>query len=131
MKLLDAAETAQKTVDTARAECLEKYGAEPVVICLSHSGTSSREGEDYELAMNTEGIHLIVSGHTHTRLKEAIEANGTYIVSASEYGKYLGVVELDRSADGTCALSGYELIPINEKTPEDTEIAALVEKFKA
>lgn len=131
MKLLDAAQTAQKTVDAARAECLEKYGAEPVVVCLSHGGTSSREGEDYELAMNTEGIHLIVSGHTHTRLKEALEANGTYIVSASEYGKYLGVVELDRAADGTCILSGYELIPIDEKTPEDEEIAALVEEFKA
>lgn len=130
MKLLDAAETAQKTVDAARAECREKYGAEPVVVCLSHSGTSDREGEDYELAMNTEGIHLIVSGHTHTRLKEAISANGTYIVSAGEYGKYLGVVEMDYAADGTCTLDSYELIPINAKTPEDREIAALVEAFK-
>ncbi len=130
MKLLDAAETAQKTVDAARAECREKYGAEPVVVCLSHSGTSDREGEDYELAMNTEGIHLIVSGHTHTRLTEAISVNDTYIVSAGEYGKYLGVVELDYAADGTCTLDSYELIPINAKTPEDREIAALVEAFK-
>lgn len=130
MKLLNAAETAQKTVDAAKAECLEKYGAEPVVICLSHSGTEKRKGEDYELAMNTEGIHLIVSGHTHTTLTEAITVNNTYIVSAGEYGKYLGVVELDYSSDGTAALDSYELIPIDQNTPEDKDIAALVEGYK-
>lgn len=131
MKFFDPSETAQRTVDAARAECIEKYGAEPVVICLSHGGTSNRKGEDYEIAMNTNGIHLIVSGHTHTSLKEAIEVNNTYIVSAAEYGKYLGVAELDYTSDGRCVLDGYELIPIDENTPEDENIAALVENFKA
>lgn len=131
MNFFDPSETAQKTVDAAKAECLEKHGAEPVVVCLSHSGTSNREGEDYEVAMNTNGIHLIVSGHTHTSLKEAIQVNNTYIVSAAEYGKYLGVVELDYTSDGNCTLDSYELIPINENTPEDAQTAALVEKFKA
>lgn len=131
MNFFNPTETAQETVDAAKAECLEKYGAEPVVICLSHSGTSNREGEDYELAMNTSGIHLIVSGHTHTTLTEAIQVNNTYIVSAGEYGKYLGVVEFDYAKDGTCKLYNYELIPIDENTPEDADIAALVEKFKA
>ena len=131
MKLLDPAEAAQKTVDAAKAECLEKYGADPVVVCLSHSGTSGGEGEDYELAMNTDGIDLIISGHTHTTIKEAIKVNDTYIVSAANYGKYLGVVHLGYSNDGACQLSSYELIPIDENTPEDEEIASLVESFKS
>ena len=37
--LYDAAENAQRVVDAATAECLEKFGAEPVVIALSHTGT--------------------------------------------------------------------------------------------
>ncbi len=131
MKLLDAAECAQKTVDAARAECAKKYGAEPIVICLSHSGTENGEGEDYELAKSTDGIDVIVSGHTHTTLTEAVTVDGTYIVSASEYGKNLGVLELGFTSDGTCKLDNYRLIPIDENVPEDAAIAARVEEFKA
>lgn len=131
MKLLDAAESAQKTVDEARAECMQKYSAEPIVICLSHSGTENGEGEDYELAKSTDGIDVIVSGHTHTTLTEAITVDGTYIVSASEYGKNLGVLELGFTSDGACILNDYRLVPIDENMPENETIAALVEEFKA
>ena len=128
--LADAAETAQRVVDTATAECVEKYGAEPLVIALSHTGTWDGKGEDYELAQAVNGIDLIVSGHTHTLLTEPICVNDTYIVSAAEYGKYLGVVHMAYSTDGTATLSSYELIPVNETVEEDPEIAALVESYK-
>lgn len=131
MILEDAAETAQRVVDEATAECVEKYGVEPLVVALSHSGTTDGQGEDYELAQKVEGIHLIVSGHTHTTLTEPIQVNDTWIVSAGEYGKYLGVVQMAYSTDGTAALTDYELIPIDETVAEDPEIAALVESFKA
>ncbi|MBE6886472.1 MAG: bifunctional metallophosphatase/5'-nucleotidase [Ruminococcaceae bacterium] len=130
MVLYDPIETAQKTVDAAKAECLEKYGQEPVVICLSHSGTEDGKGEDYELAQKTEGIHVIVSGHTHTTLAKPITVNNTQIVSASAYSKYLGVLELNRSQSGAVSLTGYQLIPITEATPEDEKIAGLVAEFK-
>jgi len=125
----DPAEVSQKVVNTAVAECKEKYGVEPVVICLSHSGVDGTEGEDYELAQSVEGIDLIVSGHTHTTLSEPIEVNDTYIVSAGEYGKYLGVVNM--SFDGDCArLTDYKLIPVDENVAEDKEISAKVQEFK-
>lgn len=130
MVLADPAETAQKVVDAATAECVEKYGAEPLVIALSHSGTSGGEGEDYELAQKVSGIHLIVSGHTHTTLPEPIRVNDTWIVSAAEYGKNLGVVHMNYDPQGNSTLTGYELIPINESVEEDPEIAELVERFK-
>lgn len=129
MNLLDPAKTAQEVVDKAKAECMEKYGAEPVVICLSHGGTEGGEGEDYELAKNTDGIHLIVSGHSHTLIPEAVEVDGTYIVSAGEYGKYLGVANLGY-LNGACTLDSYDLVAIDETVPEDTAVAALVEGFK-
>ncbi len=130
MILEDPITTAQATVDAATKECKEKYGEEPVVICLSHSGTESGEGEDYELASAVNGIDVIVSGHTHTTLPEPITVNDTLVVSAAEYGKNLGVVNLSFK-DGKSTLKSYELIPVDEKVEDDAEIAAMVEGFKA
>lgn len=129
MVLEDPAQVSQRIVDKAVAECKELYGAEPVVVCLSHSGTSDGKGEDYELAESVEGIDLIVSGHTHTDLHEAIKVNDTYIVSAGEYGKYLGVVNFAFDGD-SITLENYELVPVDEKVPEDARIAAKVQQFK-
>ena len=126
----DPALTAQSVVDEATKYCRDTYNAEPVVICLSHSGTEDGEGEDFELAKNVKGIDVIVSGHTHTMLDEPIEVNGTYIVSASEYGKNLGVIKLNYSPDGKTAIKDYQLIPINSAVKEDKKIAKLVEDFK-
>ena len=129
--LHDITETSQRVVDEATAECLAAYGAEPIVIALSHTGTENGEGEDYELAQNVTGIDLIVSGHTHTTLHEPIQVGGTWIVSAGEYGKYLGVVQMEQHSDNTVFLTDYELIPIDETVEEDPATAALVESFKA
>ena len=129
MILHDPIEMAQKTVDTAIADCTNAYGEKPVVICLSHSGTDDGKGEDYELAKAVNGIDVIISAHTHTTLKEPIAVNGTYIVSAGEYGKNLGVVNLNID-NGEVKLNDYTLIRIDEKVAEDKGIAALVESFK-
>lgn len=130
MVMEDPATAAQRVVDAATAECKNLYGVEPIVVALSHSGTDGGEGEDYELAQAVNGIDVIISGHTHTKLKEAIEVNGTYICSAAEYGKNLGVLKLEYSADGSVNLVNYELIPIDETVEEDPQIAALVENYK-
>lgn len=127
MAMVDPIKNAAETVEQAVSECKEKYNEEPVVICLSHSGTEDGEGEDYELAEGVEGIDLIISGHTHTTIDKPIEVNGTYIVSAAEYGKYLGVVTLGPGL----RLENYELIPVDETVKDDPVIAAKVEEFKS
>lgn len=129
MILEDAAATAQAVVDEATAACKSTYGTEPVVVCLSHSGTEDGKGEDVELAKAVDGIDVIVSGHTHTTLHSPITVGDTHIVSAGEYGKYLGVVQMSRTADGW-TLNRYELIPVDENTPADPAIAATVEAYK-
>ncbi len=131
MKMTDPIESAKKIIKKATKECEEKYSADPVIVCLSHSGTEDGEGEDYELAKNVDGIDVIVSGHTHTTLEKPIEVNGAYIVSAAEYSKNLGVIQLSRSKDGKTSLKNYELIPVTDKVDDDEAIAALVEGFKA
>ena len=125
----DPIAVAQETVNSAVGECESKYGAHPVVVCLSHGGTEDGKGEDYELAKKVQGIDVIISGHTHTLLREPISVNGTLIVSADEYGRNLGVLKL--KFDGKSAsLSSYELVAIDEKVEDDAEISALVESYK-
>lgn len=130
MVMEDPIETAKAAVAAGVAECEAEYGVHPVVVCLSHSGTSGGKGEDYELAEAVDGIDIIVSGHTHTTLRKPIEVNGTLIVSAAEYGRNLGVLKLKKDGDGV-TLKSYELIPIDENVADDPTIAALVEGFKA
>ncbi len=127
MILGDPVAVAQETVDVAVKDCKDRFGADPVVICLSHSGTEDGKGEDYELAKEVEGIDLIISGHTHTALKEPIKVNDTVIASAGEYGRYLGVVKLTREGE----LKSYELIPVDETVAEDPAIASLTEGYKS
>ena len=125
----DPAATAKEIVETAVAECEQTYGEHPVVICLSHSGTSGGKGEDYALAEAVDGIDVIISGHTHTTLHEPISVNGTLIVSAAEYGRNLGVLKV--KFDGNAVtLADYQLIPVNETVEADPAIAALVENYK-
>lgn len=130
MVLKDAAETAQSTVDAAVEECRDTYGVEPVVVCLSHSGTEDGKGEDYELAKAVKGIDVIISGHTHTSLSEPIKVGDTYIVSAGEYARNLGVVQLAQTASGDVKLTDYTLIPIDDTVTEDPALAELVEHYK-
>ena len=130
MQFENMADAAKRTVAAAVSECESKYGAHPVVVCLSHAGTDDGEGEDYELAEAVDGIDVIVSGHTHTTLKEPIKVNGTLIVSAAEYGRNLGVVKLKFGGMGV-SLIDYKLIPIDEKVADDPKIAAVIEGYKA
>lgn len=129
MVLEEPAAAAQRTVDEAVAAAKAQFGREPVVVCLSHSGTEDGMGEDYELAQAVTGIDLIISGHSHSTYEVPIVVGDTWIVSAGCYGKNLGVVKLSVSGDDV-AFTGYELIPIDETVADDPEIAALVEQYK-
>lgn len=129
MVLADPAETAQRVVNEATQKCRDAYGEEPVVICLSHSGTENGKGEDYELAKKVDGIDVIISGHSHTTLEQPIEVNGTYIVSAGENGENLGVLTLEKTTDGV-TLVDDRLLAVDESVPEDPEMAAWIQQAK-
>ena len=130
MELHDPVETAKRVVKEATEQCQNAYGEDPVVICLSHSGTEKGKEEDYELAHKVDGIDVIISGHTHTTLEQPIEVNDTYIVSAGENSKNLGVLTLTRTQDGV-ELKDSRLVPVDERVPEDPEMAAWIEEAKS
>lgn len=92
-----------------------------MIVCVSHSGTWSDpdKSEDEILAKSVPALDLIISGHTHTKLDEPIVHGDTYIVSAAEYGKYLGSLTMSQKADGRWDMGRYELITVDTSIPED------------
>ena len=94
-----------------------------LVIVLSHLGLPA----DRKLAQQVKGIHLIVGGHTHTRIEQPMKVNGTWIVQAWEHGKVLGCLDLMIS-EGGIRLSEGRLIDIKPEKGAAPEITALVEE---
>lgn len=103
-----------------------------LVICLSHSGLSKDKdkSEDEILAKEAAGIDIIVSGHTHTRLDAPIKAGSTLIVSAGEYGKHVGVMDLN-VATGSVGLQNYSLVAIDDRIKADAAISRQIDSFTA
>lgn len=105
-----------------------------MIACVSHSGTdvNEKKSEDEILAKSVPELDLILSGHTHTKLEEPIVHGDTYIVSAGEYGKYLGNLSMTQKADGRWQMDSYELITIDSSIPEDEatqkKVDALMDK---
>ena len=102
-----------------------------MMVCVSHSGTSSdeEESEDELLAKAVPELDLIISGHTHTKLDEPIQHGNTYIASCAEYGKYLGDISMSQNADGSWKMESYDLIPVTTDIAQDVETQAAVDYF--
>ena len=81
----------QHPVEPARRSIAElrKRGAE-LVIALTHLGL----GADIELAKAVPGIDVIVGGHSHNRMRDALEVGNTLIVQAGAHGSDLGRLDL-------------------------------------
>lgn len=103
-----------------------------LVICLSHSGTSTDKStsEDEILAKEVPQIDVIISGHTHTRLDSPIIAGKTIIGSCGENGENLGILNITQNDDKSWKFGSYSLKKIDSSLPEDEAVAQAVESFK-
>jgi 5'-nucleotidase len=107
-----------------------------LVICLSHGGVEKgkdgrfSEGEDVGVARAVPGIDIVISGHSHTELREAIIVNGrTPVVQTGKESHNLG--ELVLTIDGNrLTVESYRLHPIDDTVAGDHAIADEIEKFK-
>ena len=102
-----------------------------MIACVSHSGTWDNEdkSEDEILAKNVPEVDLIISGHTHTKLDKPIKHGDTYIVSAGEYGKYLGNLSMEQKKDGRWEMDNYELILVDKDVKADAQAQAKADSF--
>ncbi|MCL2214901.1 MAG: 5'-nucleotidase C-terminal domain-containing protein [Treponema sp.] len=104
-----------------------------IVIGLTHMGDVKETGDhitSIELANAVSGIDIIVDGHSHSFLDAPRRAGNTWIVSANEWGKYIGYGKLTVQ-NGSLADFRWVPIPIGPNTEISQMLAPYVEKANA
>ena len=116
LQYVNAVDAMKETVAKIKAN-----EAVDMIVCVSHCGTweDEEKSEDEILAKAVPELDLIISGHTHTKLEEPIQHGDTYIVSAAEYGKYLGSLSMTQKDNGRWNLTMYDLITVGEDIEKD------------
>ncbi len=114
-------EDVRANVEKARAE-----GAQLVVL-LSHNGFDV----DRKLAGRVPGIDVILTGHTHDALPEAVKVGKTLLIASGSHGKFLSRLDLDVQG-GVVKDFRYKLIPLfADAIAPDAEMAAAIAKARA
>ncbi len=131
VKFPDFIESAKEVVKVLRET--EKVD---VVIALSHGGVEKGKdgryssGDDVHLAEAVPGIDVVIGGHSHTELREAIIVNArTPVVQTGKEGKNVG--ELVITVNGAkLTVDSYQLHPIDDRIAGDRTINDEIDKFK-
>ncbi len=150
VKMLDYVES----VNSASA-LLTSLGVNKIIL-LSHAG----HGVDIQKAAELRGVDIIVSGHDHALLGDAAtidtatgsgaytqspyivgayptettdrDGNKVLLVSAYEWGRWLGRLEVQFSADGKVLSGGNKSLFVDgRRVAEDAGLAAKVATYKA
>jgi len=156
----------RKPIDEAAKLLPELRAKADMVIAVTHMGhyTDGRHGVnapgDVEMARATKGLDLIVGGHSQNPVCMLAEnrrndayvpgtpcapdrQNGTWIVQAHEWGKYVGRADFEISA-GRIELLRYQLLPVNllrpgadgkpqppaERIPDDAAMKAFLQPYQ-
>lgn len=113
-------ETLKQNVEAARAN-----GAD-VVVLLSHNGFDV----DRKLAGVVPGIDVILTGHTHDAIPEAVTVGNTLILASGSHGKFLGRVDLEVS-NGKVTDYNSTLIPVfSDAIEPDTEMREKIDEIR-
>jgi 5'-nucleotidase/UDP-sugar diphosphatase len=106
-----------------------------IIIALTHIG-DIKEAPDHitspELAAAVPGIDIIIDGHSHSFFEAPKKVGDTYIVSANEWGKYVGEGKITVSQK---KLTGFDWKPVEINNPDtkiyapDSAVAALLTPY--
>ena len=100
---------------------LRAKGAD-IIVVLSHLGLP----QDLKIAGEVPGIDALISGHTHNRLFEPLEVNGTVIIQSGCHGSFIGRLDLDIENRKIKAFR-HELICIDESIAPDPEMHRVID----
>ncbi|KAL2866223.1 bifunctional metallophosphatase/5'-nucleotidase [Aspergillus lucknowensis] len=108
------------------------------IVLLSHLGYD----EDQELAAQTEGLSLIIGGHSHTLLGDMDDAKGKYptivedrngnevfIVTAYRWGEYLGAIDVTFDEDGHALAYHGAPIHMDNSTKLDAKLDGKIQEW--
>jgi len=131
----DVVKTVQETIDFIRATTKIKR-----IVALTHIGYE----EDMKLAKETSGLHLIMGGHSHTKLGSEEGSEGPYptimktkdgeevfVVTAWRWGEYLGYIDVTFDADGKILEYHGAPIHLKNQTKQDPGLQAQVNAWRA
>lgn len=94
-----------------------------LIVVLSHLGLP----QDVQLAKDVPGIDVLVSGHTHNRLRVPETANDTIIIQSGSHGSFVGRLDLE-VRDGKVTEYAHRLVSIDEAVGTDPEMEVLIDR---
>jgi 2',3'-cyclic-nucleotide 2'-phosphodiesterase (5'-nucleotidase family) len=94
-----------------------------LIIVLSHLGYP----QELRLAKEVDGIDVLLSGHTHNRLYEAVVVNGCIIMQSGCHGSFVGRLDLEYKNGGVHKFH-HKLIKVNESVNPDPKVDSIVNK---
>ena len=134
------------TVANETAAYLKKKMKCNLVVAVTHIGVSKSSGKstDYDLAVASKDIDIIIGGHSHTMIKPNNEGDEPSIVmnaigkpvlitQTGKSGKYLGYIKIDLDKIGDSSKYDYQLVPVTDRfAPEqlDTDIIEFLAPYK-
>ena len=103
----------------------EDEGVE-LIIVLSHLGFP----QDCKLASETDGIDILLSGHTHNRTYEPTVINGATIIQSGCHASFVGRLDVEMEGGKVSNIS-HELVKLDETIESDAEMQKMVDEIYA
>lgn len=108
-------------VESAKKMISELSEKADVIIALCHLGIYEDENKGAKrLAKETNGIDLIIDGHSHSYLKEPLLVNNVSIVQAWQWGLAVGKAVININKKKVNSVK-WELLPVNSILPNQQE----------
>ncbi|MGI5819610.1 MAG: bifunctional metallophosphatase/5'-nucleotidase [Armatimonadota bacterium] len=92
-----------------------------LVVVISHLGFP----QEVKLAREIEGIDVLLSGHTHNRMRRPVVVNDTIIFQSGCHGSFVGRLDCHLSR-GEIAAFEHTLIPVGDEFEPDWELQGMV-----
>lgn len=103
----------------------EQEGADLIVV-LSHLGFP----QDYRLASETDGIDILLSGHTHNRTFQPTIVGGATIIQSGCHASFVGRLDVEMT-DNKISKITHELVKLDDSVESDAGMQALVDEIYA
>jgi sulfur-oxidizing protein SoxB len=94
-----------------------------LIVVLSHLGYP----QEVNLAKEVDGIDVLLSGHTHNRLYDAVVVNGTVVTQSGCHGSFVGRLDLE-VRNGRIHRYTHKLIDVDATIKPDPCIDSLVSR---
>ena len=94
-----------------------------LIIVLSHLGYP----QELKLAKEVDGIDVLLSGHTHNRIYDAVVVNNAIVMQSGCHGSFVGRLDLQVKDDRIHSFR-HKLINVDESITPDPNVDSIVNK---